>query len=356
MMEWMAGKATPSPSPIATRMSSSMGTPSAAAPGVSAVVRLHAVTPSASTPLPPCASASAPPSSCGSTGGRGERAACGAGARGTRCARPRHHRWWAGAPPQHALVAPPQPPMAARPALPGGSTARRGAPPPPPIAPPPPLLADLGAQVPGEEGRQHHALLALVPPKLVGHGDDGGADVAAIRVADEHADGRQAHLRAHEGVVVWLGGQAGSGGPRGLQYVFQAACMVGQAPPCAPLTTHGHEVRLAAAGACGDAAGSASTSVPLSSPMCARRRVPLLLPDGVPPGLLASCTKVRWSPATCGGRTAGGRSGVPAPTWRVASAHLLLPAAAAAAAPAGCAGSSEGREVGRGLAIQPTYS
>lgn len=64
----MAGKATPSPSPMATRMATSAGTPSAAASGVKRVQRDQAVTPTASTPFPPYLSARDPAEEGGGRG------------------------------------------------------------------------------------------------------------------------------------------------------------------------------------------------------------------------------------------------------------------------------------------------
>ena len=60
----MAGMATPSPTPMQARASSSTGRPMLAAKGVAAVARLHQITPKASTFLPPKRSAHTPPATC----------------------------------------------------------------------------------------------------------------------------------------------------------------------------------------------------------------------------------------------------------------------------------------------------
>ncbi len=61
MMECTAGKATPSPSPSATRASSSCGAPARAAAGVRKVASDQAPRPAARTGLPPRRSAICPP-------------------------------------------------------------------------------------------------------------------------------------------------------------------------------------------------------------------------------------------------------------------------------------------------------
>eukprot|EP00983_Pelagomonas_calceolata_P119890 1160649-Pelagomonas_calceolata.AAC.8 len=58
IIEWMAGKAMPSPTPSSTRAARRGAVPSAAASGVSAVKSDHSNTPAASTRLPPYLSAS----------------------------------------------------------------------------------------------------------------------------------------------------------------------------------------------------------------------------------------------------------------------------------------------------------
>ncbi len=57
----MAGIATPSPTPMQARMTSSTGRPRLAARGVRAVAIDHQITPKLSTRLPPNLSAHTPP-------------------------------------------------------------------------------------------------------------------------------------------------------------------------------------------------------------------------------------------------------------------------------------------------------
>eukprot|EP00955_Chlamydomonas_euryale_P044559 352915-Chlamydomonas_euryale.AAC.9 len=64
MREWIAGNATPSPRPSATRDASSGPVPIAAAVGIAAVKSDQSEMPVVSTVLPPKRSASAPPRSC----------------------------------------------------------------------------------------------------------------------------------------------------------------------------------------------------------------------------------------------------------------------------------------------------
>ena len=61
---FIAGIATPSPTPIIARHSSSVGRPARAATGVSTVARDHQRTPKPSTTLPPMRSAHTPPATC----------------------------------------------------------------------------------------------------------------------------------------------------------------------------------------------------------------------------------------------------------------------------------------------------
>ena len=61
---FMAGMATPSPTPMHARANRSAGRPSEAARGVRAVAMLHQMTPKPSTALPPYLSAHTPPATC----------------------------------------------------------------------------------------------------------------------------------------------------------------------------------------------------------------------------------------------------------------------------------------------------
>lgn len=58
---FIAGMATPSPTPMQARMTSSTGSPRLAASGVKAVAMDHHITPKLSTLLPPNLSAHTPP-------------------------------------------------------------------------------------------------------------------------------------------------------------------------------------------------------------------------------------------------------------------------------------------------------
>lgn len=47
--------------------------------------------------------------------------------------------------------------------------------------------------VSSKEGGEYKALKRLVPPKLQGHGQDGGGDVRAVCIADDDGGGAQSH-------------------------------------------------------------------------------------------------------------------------------------------------------------------